>query len=201
MKLSVLILNAVVAANLDDPLFWGTYRPQPYVGLRSRSEDSPLFGLLWYKPSLGGQGLEQLRHTCSYYDQLSRYGWQEHDGQSYGYQTIEDPLNNVQLTVNWVKPDENEPSHWVLRVQAEQLEKSGEQEDLSIMWYGSSPDDVLATFDPESGSIHGHHDSVDRDYWLSAQGMGMPAEYKNDQDTHFFYDQTYYSALTVDEHD
>jgi hypothetical protein len=57
MKLSVILLN-VVAASIDDPLFWGTYRPQPYVGLRSRSEDSPLFGLLWYKPSLGGLGLE-----------------------------------------------------------------------------------------------------------------------------------------------
>jgi hypothetical protein len=40
-----------------DDLFWGTYRPLPYVGLRSRSEDSPLIGLMWYKPSLKTKGM------------------------------------------------------------------------------------------------------------------------------------------------
>ena len=34
----------------DETLFWGTYRPIPYVGLRSRAPDSPLLGLMWSKP-------------------------------------------------------------------------------------------------------------------------------------------------------
>ena len=87
-------------------MFWGTYRPLPYVGLRSRSPDSPLIGIMWYKPSLsGGKGMSQIRHTCSYYDELTRYGWQKHDGVSYGLQTIEDPQNCATLVTEWVKPD------------------------------------------------------------------------------------------------
>lgn len=77
---------------------------------------------MWYKPSLEGFGMTQIRHTCSYYDQLTRYGWQEHDGKSYGLQTIEDPLNGAELKVQWLKPDlESDPNHWILRVTADTL--------------------------------------------------------------------------------
>ena len=80
-----LLTYGASAASQEDQMFWGTYRPLPYVGLRSRSPDSPLFGIMWYKPSLsGGKGMSQIRHTCSYYDELTRYGWQKHDGVSYG---------------------------------------------------------------------------------------------------------------------
>jgi len=55
-KSFLVLLGATQAVN-DDPLFWGTYRPYPYVGLRSRSAESPLVGLMWYKPSLYKKGL------------------------------------------------------------------------------------------------------------------------------------------------
>ena len=67
----------------DDRLFWGTYRPYPYVGLRSRSPQSPLVGLMWYKPSLHSKGLTQIRHECSYYDNMEKFGWEKHNGESY----------------------------------------------------------------------------------------------------------------------
>jgi hypothetical protein len=51
---------------------------------------------------------------------MQRFGWEQHDGESYAKQTIEDPENNAKLTVQWVKPElEEDPNHWVLRVSGE----------------------------------------------------------------------------------
>ena len=98
-SISVLLLftNQVDAASSDEKIFWGTYRPIPYVGLRSRATDSPLVGLMWNKPQ--NSGVSNLRHECSYYDRMSKYGWEDHDGQSYAKQTIEDGGNGVKLSV------------------------------------------------------------------------------------------------------
>jgi hypothetical protein len=57
LKLIIALVTGISASTVDEQLFWGTYRPLPYVGLRSRSEDSPLIGLMWYKPSLEGLGM------------------------------------------------------------------------------------------------------------------------------------------------
>lgn len=54
---SALLIAVNNSSTVDEELFWGTYRPLPYVGLRSRSADSPLVGLMWYKPSLEGLGM------------------------------------------------------------------------------------------------------------------------------------------------
>ncbi len=38
----------------QDDLLWGTYRPQLYFGLRTRSgTDSILFGMMWYEATAG----------------------------------------------------------------------------------------------------------------------------------------------------
>lgn len=137
----------------DEKIFWGTYRPIPYVGLRSRATDSPLVGLMWNKPQTAG--VSNLRHECSYYDKMSKYGWEDHDGMSYAQQTIEDGGNGVKLTVQWVKPEfETDPNHWVLRVDGEIFAETsdainGNQHDLSLMWYLATPDNALATFDTD----------------------------------------------------
>ena len=84
MKTTVVFVIAItqsLALGRDDAA-WGTYRPIPYVGLRSKSENSPLIGLLWYKPSLMDGDL--LRHQCDNEDNMKRYGWNKHDGKSYG---------------------------------------------------------------------------------------------------------------------
>lgn len=83
-SLVVLLLAAAQAhatVTTDDKLFWGTYRPIPYVGLRSRSDDSPMVGLMWNKPQ--SSGVSNLRHECSNYDKMAKYGWEDHDGESY----------------------------------------------------------------------------------------------------------------------
>lgn len=82
MKRTIL-LNTAYAVKAQESLFWGTYRPMPYVGLRSRDPDSPLIGLMWYKPS-DPVGVQHIRHTASYADNLAKYGWTRHNGESYG---------------------------------------------------------------------------------------------------------------------
>lgn len=70
------------------------------------------------------------------------------------------------------------------------------------MWYVSSPDDVRASFDSKSGSITGKHGSVDKDFWLSIQDEGSKyATYSDGLGNDYYYNSTYYSALTVDEKD
>ena len=110
----------------DDKLFWGTYRPIPYVGLRSRSEDSPLVGLMWFKPS-NPEGVYQLRHEACYRDDMTKYGWTQHNGESYGRQEMIDAGNQVDLTVRWVKPElDSDPNHWVLRIEGEAIPPTAE---------------------------------------------------------------------------
>jgi len=40
----------------------------------------------------------------------------------YGLQTIKDPQNGAQLTVEWIKPNiDQDPNEWVLRICAESI--------------------------------------------------------------------------------
>lgn len=41
-------LKNVIGAASNDSLMWGPYRPNLYFGMRSRSTESPLFGMLWH---------------------------------------------------------------------------------------------------------------------------------------------------------
>lgn len=122
---------------------------------------------MWYKPSLHEKGLTQIRHECSYYDNMKKFGWEKHDGESYAKQTIEDPENGAKLTVQWVKPEfETDPNHWVLRVDGEALEgDESEMKDISFMWYLSTPDELTADF--ENGTITGTQPDAGK-YYLSS---------------------------------
>jgi len=47
----------------------------------------------------------------------------------------------MNLTVQWVKPDPDEdPNHWILRVEGHAIDSTTDvQDDISIMWYVSTP--------------------------------------------------------------
>lgn len=77
--------NATSPAVAPD-MFWGTYRPQVYLGMKSRSPRSVVTGLMWLSQS----GSPSLRHTCEQGDGLARYGWLLHDGVNFGVQEIRD---------------------------------------------------------------------------------------------------------------
>lgn len=41
----------------------------------------------------------QVRHYCSLEDKVEEWGWEEHDGQSYGKQTIIDAQSNLKMVI------------------------------------------------------------------------------------------------------
>lgn len=82
----------------QEDLFWGTYRPNLYLGIRARIPKSLLAGLMWVGFS---NGVPALRHTCETSDNLSQYGWLRHDGLSYGHQEIID--GSLLISTTFVK--------------------------------------------------------------------------------------------------
>ncbi|KAG2323997.1 hypothetical protein Bca52824_006725 [Brassica carinata] len=69
-----------------ESLYWGTYRPQAYFGVRASRDPRPLVaGLMW----LGGsEGKPVMRHFCEDKDGLKSFGWKEHNGIDYGHQIL-----------------------------------------------------------------------------------------------------------------
>ena len=60
--------KAVEKTGLQVPnLFWGSYRPGVYFGLKTRSPADLMFGLMWMIPEL-----RQLRHWCKQDDNLGK---------------------------------------------------------------------------------------------------------------------------------
>lgn len=70
-----------------ESLYWGTYRPNVYLGIRARTPQSLLAGLMWIGVK---DGQFALRHVCQDSDELSTYGWTHHNGRDYGRQLIVD---------------------------------------------------------------------------------------------------------------
>jgi len=158
---------------------------------------------MWYKPSLHDTGLTQIRHECSYYDHMELFGWQKHNGESFAAQDIVDPENNVELNVHWVKPDvDNDPNHWVLRVEGSSLNTTdpSTMQDISLMWYLSTPENLTATYD--SHHITGDQPDMGK-YFLSFQegANNTYPEYLDLRNNTVKYDADYFYALTIDQQD
>ncbi|CAJ0752540.1 22683_t:CDS:2, partial [Entrophospora sp. SA101] len=78
-----------LAAN--ESLFWGTYRPNLYFGVRPRLPESLLSGLMWF--GLGDYySLKNFRHQCDQADKMKEYSYKKHDGRNFGVQTITDEV-------------------------------------------------------------------------------------------------------------
>ncbi|KAG2320782.1 hypothetical protein Bca52824_013995 [Brassica carinata] len=68
-------------------LYWGTYRPQVYFGIRARTPQSLVAGLMW----LGDEkddGKHAMRHFCENSEDLKSFGWKEHNGIDFGRQEL-----------------------------------------------------------------------------------------------------------------
>ncbi|KIJ27409.1 glycoside hydrolase family 63 protein [Sphaerobolus stellatus SS14] len=103
LPLSLLLSTAVEAANNDSQsLFWGTWRPNLYFGLRPRLPHSLMTGLMWF----GTQdylSVGQTRHQCDQGDGLDAYTWTAHDPREGGVEILKDGKNNVEITIEWLK--------------------------------------------------------------------------------------------------
>lgn len=80
----------VTKTGLDVPdRFWGSYRSALYFGMKTRSAQPLVAGLMWFSQKLKNQNVA-IRHWCSQRDGLEQYGWIRHDGVNFGVQRIVD---------------------------------------------------------------------------------------------------------------
>ncbi|XP_052773711.1 mannosyl-oligosaccharide glucosidase-like [Mya arenaria] len=88
------------SAKSDPERYWGSYRPNTYFGMRTRTQRSPVFGLMWLN-QFTQQMPPPIRHWCDQGDRLRRYGWLKHDGVNFGVQEIVD--SDFMLTTSFIK--------------------------------------------------------------------------------------------------
>ncbi|XP_069833166.1 mannosyl-oligosaccharide glucosidase [Dendropsophus ebraccatus] len=111
-------------------LFWGTYRPQVYLGMKTRSPRSVVTGLMWISQS----GSPSLHHTCEQGDGLARYGWLMHDGVNFGVQEIKD--KGFSLRTEFVKrPGGSHGGDWSWRIVGTPDDPSSLAQLVSIIFY------------------------------------------------------------------
>ncbi|XP_061103094.1 mannosyl-oligosaccharide glucosidase isoform X2 [Conger conger] len=112
--------------------FWGTYRPQVYFGMKTRSPRSVVTGLMWLRQF--SEMDVNLRHTCEQGDRLQSYGWLMHDGLGFGVQEIRD--SDFTLTTEFVKRAGGEHGgDWTWRVTAKQHSSAPQPPVISLMFY------------------------------------------------------------------
>ncbi|XP_077157517.1 mannosyl-oligosaccharide glucosidase [Paroedura picta] len=93
-------------------LFWGSYRPHVYLGMKTRSPRAPVAGFMWLRQA---DREPRLRHTCEQSDRLDRYGWLLHDGVHFGVQEIRDA--GLHLETTFVKrPGGRHGGDWSWRI-------------------------------------------------------------------------------------
>jgi mannosyl-oligosaccharide glucosidase len=126
----------------DQSLVWGTYRPNLYFGLKPRFPESLMTGLMWFgtqdyqsfvsehlvSPSSPRSSslavlLLESRHACSQEDALDSYTYTHHDARQGAIQEIKDSLNNVHLTIEWLKvPGGDHGGSWAARIKGEPID-------------------------------------------------------------------------------
>ncbi|XP_053475561.1 mannosyl-oligosaccharide glucosidase [Ictalurus furcatus] len=127
----VLDANSTTAA-VSPERFWGSYRPQVYFGMKTRSPRSVVTGLMWMR-QFSAVGVN-LRHTCEQGDRLRSYGWLFHDGINFGIQQIQD--TDFSLTTTFVKRMGGEHGgDWAWRIIGKKHSTSPHAPVVSLMFY------------------------------------------------------------------
>ncbi|QSL65479.1 hypothetical protein MERGE_002791 [Pneumocystis wakefieldiae] len=109
-----LVKEAEMAENAS--LFWGPYRPNLYMGIRSRDPDGMLMGIMWTGVDNYTQ-IREMRHTCEQNDNIKMYGWEEFDIRKGGRQIIKDDGMNIEIEMEFAKIyTEKHNGNWGLRI-------------------------------------------------------------------------------------
>nr|GMD23223.1 mannosyl-oligosaccharide glucosidase GCS1 [Ipomoea batatas] len=142
-----------------ESLYWGTYRPQVYFGIRARTPQSVVFGLMW----IGAKdGRFFMRHVCQDSDDLKTYGWTRHNGRDYGHQLLVD--QTMTLTTSFLKSKANGSGYggdWVTRIEAQVDESVVDEEmlkNMHLFFYMADEGGNALTLG--GGAIGSNHDSA-----------------------------------------
>ncbi|BET01617.1 Mannosyl oligosaccharide glucosidase [Nesidiocoris tenuis] len=115
-------------------IYWGSYRPGTYFGLKTREPYSPVMGLMWYFPSKLGFNGEGIRHWCEQGDNLEHYAWSQHDGKTFGIQNIVD--GPVVFRTSFVKRiGGTNGGDWTARIGVYPNGDALEDETISLVFY------------------------------------------------------------------
>ncbi|KAF9228032.1 glycoside hydrolase family 63 protein [Gyrodon lividus] len=122
--------------NVTEDLQWGAYRPGLYFGLRPRSPQSLLTGLIWFGTQ-NYQSLAKARHACDQGDGLDSYTWTIFDPRHGGVQVLEDSPNNVEITTELLKVAGGQHGgSWAARVKGKPLDPALPSRISTIFYVG-----------------------------------------------------------------
>ncbi|KAL7206997.1 hypothetical protein ACSBR2_019649 [Camellia fascicularis] len=136
-----------------ESLYWGTYRPNVYLGIRARTPQSLVAGLMW----LGlKDGRYFMRHVCQDSDELKTYGWTCHNGRDYGRQMLVD--QDMTLMTSFLKSKEDGSGYggdWAVRidVQSEKSKLSEEMQTVHLFFYLADEDGNALSLSRETLNI------------------------------------------------
>ncbi|KAL7237073.1 hypothetical protein ACSBR1_020195 [Camellia fascicularis] len=136
-----------------ESLYWGTYRPNVYLGIRARTPQSLVAGLMW----LGlKDGRYFTRHVCQDSDELKTYGWTCHNGRDYGRQMLVD--QDMTLMTSFLKSKEDGSGYggdWAVRidVQSEKSKLSEEMQTVHLFFYLADEDGNALSLSRETLNI------------------------------------------------
>lgn len=146
-----------------ESLYWGTYRPHIYLGIRARVPRSLLAGLMWIGVT---DGRYSLRHVCQDSDGLSSYGWTSHNGRDFGHQVLVD--HGTVLATSFLKSKEVGSGYggdWAVRIEVQSPKSTPDKE----IWKNSHLFFYLA--DEDGNALDMSTDALkNRDLTLLASG-------------------------------
>ncbi|XP_016568329.2 mannosyl-oligosaccharide glucosidase GCS1 [Capsicum annuum] len=139
-----------------ESLYWGTYRPQVYFGVRARTPQSLVAGLMW----LGVKnGRYFMRHVCQDSDELKQYGWTSHNGRDYGHQFLIE--QKMTLTTHFLKSKDRGSGYggdWAVRIGVQSDESMSDEEMLNtahLFFYVADESGKGLTLGSGVSDIHG----------------------------------------------
>lgn len=139
-----------------ESLYWGTYRPQVYFGVRARTPQSLVAGLMW----LGVKNERYfMRHVCQDSDELKQYGWTSHNGRDYGHQVLSEQA--MTLTTSFLKSKDHGSGYggdWAVRIGVQSNESVPDEEMLKtahLFFYVADEGGKSLTLGSRVLDIHG----------------------------------------------
>lgn len=122
--------------NLDR--FWGTYRSNLYFGLKTRSENPLMAGMMWFNQF--NKFNQHLKHWADQNDKLVKYGWIAHDGRNFGIHDLyESADNGFSIRNSWVKRHGGKDGgDWTVRTRVSPFSREEKPMFVSIIFYFST---------------------------------------------------------------
>ncbi|XVF02716.1 hypothetical protein REPUB_Repub04eG0198300 [Reevesia pubescens] len=136
-----------------ESLYWGTYRPHVYFGIRSRTPKSLIAGLMWIGIK---DGRYYMRHVCQDSDELSTYGWTRHNGRDFGHQLLVD--QDMTLATSFLKSKEDGCGYggdWAVRINVQSQGWNDEmQKNVHLFFYLADEDGNALSLGRDILDIH-----------------------------------------------